>query len=131
MDWARHRRRKAAAKCHVRLDLQSFLPRFAIVDTARHAGAKRAREVFAGIKAGEPRSWLTSWAPAPTPFVFSRLGLTRFIDLTSNGCVLFNRLIYLGLAALSCSIVVIPDGMEPTISCNLPGSIGRCKYGIN
>ncbi|MDE3100581.1 MAG: DUF4372 domain-containing protein [Verrucomicrobiota bacterium] len=25
MDWARHRRRKAAAKCHLRLDLQSFL----------------------------------------------------------------------------------------------------------
>jgi hypothetical protein len=53
MDWARHRRRKAAAKCHVRLDLQSFLPRFALVDTARHADAKRAREVCAGIKAGE------------------------------------------------------------------------------
>ena len=39
MDWAKHRRRKAAAKCHLRLDLQSFLPRFAIVDTARHNDA--------------------------------------------------------------------------------------------
>ena len=53
MDWARHRRRKAAAKCHLRLDLQSFLPRFAIVDTARHNDAKRARELCAGIKPGE------------------------------------------------------------------------------
>jgi len=53
MDWAKHRRRKAAAKCHLRLDLQSFLPRFAIVDTARDADAKRAREVCAGVKAGE------------------------------------------------------------------------------
>src|SRR6266700_3387010 len=53
LDWAKHRRRKAAAKCHMRLDLQSFLPRFAIVDTARDADAKRAREVCAGIKAGE------------------------------------------------------------------------------
>ena len=53
MDWARHRRRKAAAKCHLRLDLQSFLPRFAIIDTARHNDAKRAREVCAGIKEGE------------------------------------------------------------------------------
>lgn len=53
MDWARHRRRKAAAKCHVRLDLQSFLPRFAIVDTARQNDGKRARELCAGIKAGE------------------------------------------------------------------------------
>lgn len=53
MDWARHRRRKAAAKCHLRLDLQSFLPRFAIVDTARDNDNKRAREVCAGIRAGE------------------------------------------------------------------------------
>jgi hypothetical protein len=53
LDWAKHRRRKAAAKCHLRLDLQSFLPRFAIVDTARHHDAKRAREVCAGIQAGE------------------------------------------------------------------------------
>src|SRR3989442_592327 len=53
MDWAKHRRRKAAAKCHLRLDLQSFLPRFALVDTARHNDAKRARELCAGIKAGE------------------------------------------------------------------------------
>ena len=30
----KHRRRKAAAKCHLRLDLQSFLPSLAIVDTA-------------------------------------------------------------------------------------------------
>jgi hypothetical protein len=53
LDWAKHRRRKAAAKCHLRLDLQSFLPRFAMVDTARHHDAKRAREVCAGVKAGE------------------------------------------------------------------------------
>jgi hypothetical protein len=53
MDWAKHRRRKAAAKCHLRLDLQSFLPRCAIIDTARDADAKRAREVCAGIREGE------------------------------------------------------------------------------
>lgn len=53
MDWAKHRRRKAAAKCHLRLDLQSFLPRFAIVDTARDNDNKRARELCAGIREGE------------------------------------------------------------------------------
>ena len=53
MDWAKHRRRKAAAKCHLRLDLQSFLPRFAIIDTAREADAKRARELCADIREGE------------------------------------------------------------------------------
>jgi hypothetical protein len=53
LDWAKHRRRKAAAKCHLRLDLQSFLPRFALVDTAKDNDARRAREVCAGIQAGE------------------------------------------------------------------------------
>lgn len=53
MDWAKHRRRKAAAKCHMRLDLQSFLPRFAIIDTAKDHDNKRAQEVCAGVRAGE------------------------------------------------------------------------------
>jgi len=53
LDWAKHRRRKAAAKCHLRLDLHSFLPRFAIIDTAGHHDAKRARELCAGIRPGE------------------------------------------------------------------------------
>jgi hypothetical protein len=53
MDWARHRRRKAAAKMHLRLDLHSFPPSFAIVDTAGHHDNKHAREVCAGIAEGE------------------------------------------------------------------------------
>ena len=53
MDWAKHRRRKAAAKCHMRLDLQSFLPKFAIISTAKENDAKRARELCASIQAGE------------------------------------------------------------------------------
>jgi hypothetical protein len=53
MDWARHRRRKAAAKCHLRLDLQSLLPRFALVDTAGDHDNARARELCAGIRPGE------------------------------------------------------------------------------
>ena len=53
LDWAKHRRRKAAAKCHLRLDLQTFLPRLALVDTAGEHESLRAREVCAGIRAGE------------------------------------------------------------------------------
>ena len=34
VDWAKHRRRKAAAKMHLRLGVRSFLPIFAIVDIA-------------------------------------------------------------------------------------------------
>jgi hypothetical protein len=53
LDWAKHRRRKAAAKCHLRLDLQTFLPRCAIVDTAGEHETRRARELCAGVRAGE------------------------------------------------------------------------------
>jgi len=53
IDWARHRRRKAAAKLHLRLNLQCFLPAFAIVDTAAHNDSRRARELCAGLETGE------------------------------------------------------------------------------
>lgn len=53
LDWAKHRRHKAAAKCHLRLDLHSMLPRFAIIDTAKHNDNKRARELCAAIRAAE------------------------------------------------------------------------------
>ncbi len=53
MDWAKHRRRKAAAKCHMRLNLQTFLPSFVAIDRARVHDARHARELCAGIQAGE------------------------------------------------------------------------------
>lgn len=53
LDWASHRRRKAAAKCHVRLDFQSLLPRLVIVDKARPHDNVYARALCAGVKAGE------------------------------------------------------------------------------
>ena len=53
MDWAKHRRRKAAAKCHMRLDLHTFLPRFAVVKTAGTHDSKEARTLCAGIRSGE------------------------------------------------------------------------------
>jgi hypothetical protein len=53
LDWAKHRRRKAATKCHVRLNLQSFLPACAIVGSAAEHDNVRARELCANIQAGE------------------------------------------------------------------------------
>ena len=53
MDWAKHRRRKAAAKLHLRLNLDSFLPAFAVVDSARGHDSTKAHELCAGLKAGE------------------------------------------------------------------------------
>jgi hypothetical protein len=53
MDWAKHRRRKAAAKCHLRLNLQSFLPVCAIVDTAKFHDSSMAKVLCADLKDGE------------------------------------------------------------------------------
>jgi hypothetical protein len=53
MDWAKHRRRKAAAKLHLRLDLQSFLPAFAIVESAKRHDSTKAHELCADLKDGE------------------------------------------------------------------------------
>jgi len=53
MDWAQHRRRKAAAKAHLRLNLQSLLPGFVIVDTAAEHDNRRARELCADLQSGE------------------------------------------------------------------------------
>jgi len=53
MDWAKHRRRKAAAKCHMRLDLQTFLPRFALVKSAGTHDSSEAQELCAEIRSGE------------------------------------------------------------------------------
>ena len=53
IDWAQHRRRKAAAKLHVRLDLHSLLPRFVLIESAKAHDSIRAAELCAGVKSGE------------------------------------------------------------------------------
>lgn len=53
LGWAKHRRRKAAAKCHLRLNLQTFLPSFALVKSAGTHDSTEAKELCADIKAGE------------------------------------------------------------------------------
>lgn len=53
IDWAKHRARKAAAKLHLSLDLRSFLPKVAIVNTAAESDPKRAREICADVREGE------------------------------------------------------------------------------
>ena len=53
IDWAKHRRRKAAAKCHMQLNLQTFLPQFAIVKAANTHDATEANELCANLADGE------------------------------------------------------------------------------
>lgn len=53
MNWAKHRRRKAAAKMHLRLNLNEFMPGFVVIDPAKIADSKKARELCAGLQDGE------------------------------------------------------------------------------
>ena len=53
INWAKHRRRKAAAKCHMQLNLQNFLPGFAVVKAASTSDSTEAYEICANIKDGE------------------------------------------------------------------------------
>ncbi len=53
MNWAKHRRRKAAAKCHMLLDAQTFLPRFAVIKTAKSSDAVMARILCNPLRDGE------------------------------------------------------------------------------
>jgi hypothetical protein len=53
IDWAKHRRRKAGLKCHLRLDLQSCLPGFVHISPARENDAVHAAAACCGLKAGE------------------------------------------------------------------------------
>ena len=45
MDWAKHRRRKAAVKLHLNLNLQHFLPAFALTDAAKGHDNTKARKL--------------------------------------------------------------------------------------
>jgi hypothetical protein len=53
IDWARHRSKKAAAKVHMRMDVGSMLPVFAVVESAAHHDSKRAAALCGGMKDGD------------------------------------------------------------------------------
>jgi hypothetical protein len=53
MNWAKHRRRKAAAKCHMLLNAQTFLPRFAIIKSAKSHDSVMARVLCNQLRDGE------------------------------------------------------------------------------
>lgn len=80
MSWASHRRNKAGAKCHLRLNFETLLPSCAVIDTAREADAKRARDLTAGLKIGEI-------------VIFDRgyVDLTHFAELNQRGVVWVTR----------------------------------------
>lgn len=53
LDWARHRRKKAAAKLHMRCDVASRLPSFACVTTAKVADCRMMAELCGDLGDGD------------------------------------------------------------------------------
>jgi len=53
IDRAKHRRRKAAAKLHLRLNLQTFLPSFAVIEEGSHHESSRMIALREGLQSGE------------------------------------------------------------------------------
>ena len=53
IDWATHRRRKAAVKLHMNLNPQTFMPRLIIIDNAAAHDTTQSRALCAGLKEGE------------------------------------------------------------------------------
>ena len=53
MGWAKHRRRKAATKLHLNLNLNIFPPSFAILKQGRTHDSKVTKSLCAPIKDGE------------------------------------------------------------------------------
>lgn len=55
--WAKHRLRKAGAKCHVSLNLQTFLPNMLIIREAKAHDSNFSRELCAALRDGEIVVW--------------------------------------------------------------------------
>ncbi len=53
MDWAKHRKHKAAAKVHVALDLISFIPIRVVTDSANHHDGSYMSELCGNMKPGD------------------------------------------------------------------------------
>lgn len=53
MDWAKHRKHKAAAKVHVALDLISFIPIRVVTDSANHHDGSYMSELCGNMKSGD------------------------------------------------------------------------------
>jgi len=90
MNWAKHRRKKAAAKLHLQLDLQTFLPAFAVVDTAKRSDPAYAREVCANLKEGEIVTFDKAYVDFAHLFELDRRGVswvTRAKDNMDCRCV--------------------------------------------
>ena len=86
MDWAKHRRRKAAAKLHLRLNLQTFLPSFAVIEEGSHHDSSRMMALCAGLQAGEIAVFDKAYVHFKHLFSLTEIGVFWVTRAKDNMC---------------------------------------------
>lgn len=84
MDWAKHRRKKAAAKLHMNLDLNGCLPAFAVVDSAKGHDSTKAAELCSEIKDGDTGVFDMAYIDFDFFWDLDQRGVTWVTRLNSN-----------------------------------------------
>ncbi len=84
MNWAKHRRRKAAAKCHMMLDAQTFLPNIAIIKSAKSHDSVEARTLCNQLKDGEIVVFDKAYVDFKHLFELSKRGILWVTRAKSN-----------------------------------------------
>lgn len=86
MDWAKHRRRKAAAKLHLRLNLQTFLPSFAVIEEGSHHDSSRMMALCADLQAGEIAVFDKAYVHFKHLFSLTEMGVFWVTRAKDNMC---------------------------------------------
>ena len=84
MDWAKHRRKKAAAKLHMNLDLNGCLPAFAVVDSAKGHDSTKAAELCSEMKDGDTGVFDMAYIDFDFFWDLDQRGVTWVTRLKSN-----------------------------------------------
>jgi len=93
MDWAKHPRRKAAAKLHLRLNLQTILPGFAVIEEASHHDSRRMGALCAGVQAGEIVVFDKAYVHFEHLFELAQRGVFRITRAKDNmACKVIKRI---------------------------------------
>lgn len=86
MDWAKHRKRKAAAKLHMSLDAASFLPVRIVPEPAKHHDSRFMVELCSGMKPGEIAVFDKAYVAYGHLHTLNERGIFRVTRAKDNAC---------------------------------------------
>ncbi|MDO5451335.1 MAG: transposase [Akkermansia sp.] len=86
MDWAKHRKRKAAAKLHMSLDAASFLPVRIGSEPAKHHDSRFMVELCSGMKPGEIAVFDKAYVAYGHLHTLNERGIFRVTRAKDNAC---------------------------------------------